>query len=42
MIELCCEFFSVRYIWLYVITMFCVIAWMLKNSLLETGAIFEV
>ena len=47
MIELCCEYLSVRCIWLYVLVMSCthfrvnlhsIFAWMSRNSLLETGA----
>ena len=46
MIELCCEYLSVRYTWLYVIAMSCklfgmnlhsIVAWMSRNSLLETA-----
>ena len=45
-IELCCEYLSVRYIWLYVIVMssklsrmnlHSMVAWMSRNSLLETS-----
>ena len=48
MIELCCEYLCVRWIWLYVIMMPCSrirvnlhsnVAWMLRNSLLESGAL---
>ena len=51
MIELCCEYLSVRFIWLYVINMsrtrfsvnlHSIVAWLLRNSSLETGAISEV
>ena len=51
MIELCCEYLSVRCIWLHVLIMSCtcfrvkrhsINASMSKNSLLKTGAISEV
>ena len=51
MIRLCCEYLSVRCIWLYVIiaslasfivNLHYTFAWMSRNSLLETGAISEV
>ena len=51
MIELCYEYLSVQCIWLYVIIMsrMCfrmnlhsIVAWMLKNSLVETGAISDI
>ena len=47
MIELCCEYLSVRCIWLYVFIMsrtrfrvnpHSIVAWMSRNSLLEAGA----
>ena len=51
MIELCCEYLSVRCIWLYVLIMsrthfsvnpHSIFPWMSRNTLLETGAISEV
>ena len=52
MIELCCEYLSVRYIWLYVFIMSCmhfrvnshsIVAWMSRNSLLRIGAkLFDI
>ena len=51
MIELCCEYLSVRCIWLYVLVMSCmcfrvnphsIVAWMSRNSLLEAGTKSEV
>ena len=51
MIEVRCEYLSVRCIWLYVLMMLCtrirvnphsVVAWMSRNSSLEAGAISEV
>ena len=51
MIKLCCEYLSVRCIWLFVIIMsrtrfrvnlHSIVAWMSRNSFLETGAISEV
>ena len=50
MIQLCCEYLSVRYIWLYVLIMsrtslkvnpHSTVAWMPRNSLLERDAISE-
>ena len=50
-IELCCQYLSVRCIWIYVIivsrtrfrvSLQSIAAWMRRNSLLETGAISDV
>ena len=47
MIELCCEYLTVRWIWLYVFAMsptrfkvnpHSIVAWMSMNCLLETGS----
>ena len=51
MIELCCEYLSVGFIWLYILIMsrtrfrvnpHSIVAWISRNSLLETGAKSEV
>ena len=51
MIELCCEYLFVRWIWLYVLIMLCrsftvnphsIVAWMSRNSLLQEGVKSEI
>ena len=51
-IELCCEYLSVLYIWFYVViimsrrglkvNLHSIVAWMWSNFCLETGVMFEV